>query len=351
MGKRYTIHAEKAEKDSDDNVVVVRDEHVTVSSKVRDEIVNILEGKGYDVSVDTADVEPGTYAPMAEGGAVIHEWRPTGTFYGSEAEAQEAAERSIIHARVGEYAEGLKAWPIEIWTGPPNTYPMQEGGVVENGEPGFYVIENTPGYMPDSEPADFEDYQSAVSYANELADELEEDGYETDRSVASRDNYYAISASRPNEPHDLGRVIEVVRAEPMQRGGMVENVGPGVPAIVGEAGPEAVIPLDDPAAVAVMAEAIEEGGGSENGSAAVEAAAEAVEAAAEAVSVVATAEALSDVAESETEAVEAVAEAEASIADDATHEAQTDAVVEAVEVVEDSSPEASHWFFRRMARR
>jgi hypothetical protein len=77
----------------------------------------------------------------------------------------------------------------------------------------YEVIENTPGYLPDvDEPATFEDYSDAVAYANELADELEEQGYTTDRSWASRDNFYAISATT-NEPHDLGRWIEVVRVE------------------------------------------------------------------------------------------------------------------------------------------
>jgi hypothetical protein len=77
----------------------------------------------------------------------------------------------------------------------------------------YIVIENTPGYLPDSDdPAEFEDYADAVAYANELADELEEEGYSTDRSWASQDNLYAVSATR-DDPHDLGRWIEVVNAE------------------------------------------------------------------------------------------------------------------------------------------
>ncbi len=77
----------------------------------------------------------------------------------------------------------------------------------------YLVIENTPGYMPDTEPAEFDDYADAVAYANELADELEEDGYTTDRSWASRDNGYAINATTDAKIHDLGRTIEVVNGE------------------------------------------------------------------------------------------------------------------------------------------
>ncbi len=76
----------------------------------------------------------------------------------------------------------------------------------------WLVVENTPGYLPDSEPADFTEYADAVSYANELADQLEEDGYECDRSWASSGNYYAIMCARAGE-HELGRWIGIERAE------------------------------------------------------------------------------------------------------------------------------------------
>ena len=79
---------------------------------------------------------------------------------------------------------------------------------------GYVVVENTPGYLPESEPAEFDEYADAVAYANELADELEEQGYTTDRSWASQDNMYAISATRSDTvAPDLGRVIEVIRDE------------------------------------------------------------------------------------------------------------------------------------------
>jgi hypothetical protein len=79
---------------------------------------------------------------------------------------------------------------------------------------GFIVIESTPGYMPESEPAEFVEYSDAVAYANELADELEEQGYTTDRSWASSGNYYAIKAERSDTvAPDLGRFIAVERDE------------------------------------------------------------------------------------------------------------------------------------------
>ena len=77
----------------------------------------------------------------------------------------------------------------------------------------YLVIENTPGYMPDDESAEFDEYADAVDYANALADELEDNGYEVDRSWASRDNSFAINATTPAKIHDLGRTIEVVQSE------------------------------------------------------------------------------------------------------------------------------------------
>lgn len=75
----------------------------------------------------------------------------------------------------------------------------------------YIVIENTPGYLPESEPADFDNYVDACGYANQLADELEEQGYTTDRAWASSTNHYAIRAERTDTvAPDLGRIIEVV---------------------------------------------------------------------------------------------------------------------------------------------
>ena len=77
----------------------------------------------------------------------------------------------------------------------------------------FLVIENTPGYMPDNDAAEFDEYSDAVAYVNELCDEYEDAGLIVDRSWASRDNYYAASIEDPKKTHDLGRSIEVVRGE------------------------------------------------------------------------------------------------------------------------------------------
>lgn len=79
----------------------------------------------------------------------------------------------------------------------------------------YVVIESTPGYMPeDCEPFETTEYSEAVAHANELADELEEQGYECDRSWASSGNYYAIKCARPDGSMvapDLGRFIAVER--------------------------------------------------------------------------------------------------------------------------------------------
>jgi hypothetical protein len=78
----------------------------------------------------------------------------------------------------------------------------------------WIVVESTPGYMPESEPAEFLEYADAVAYANELADELEEQGYTTDRGWASSGNYLAIKAERSDTvAPDLGRFIAVERDE------------------------------------------------------------------------------------------------------------------------------------------
>lgn len=160
---------------------------------------------------------------------------------------------------------------------------------------------------------------------------------------------------------DIPRVTEEERAEAIQvresleEGAVVEDVPPGVPAVVGEAGPEAVIPLDDPAAVEVMADAIEEGGAGEtNANDATVAAAEAVESAAEAVETVAVADAVEEVAEAQAEETEAVADAVEEVAEaqadetesaaEAVEEVSEDAA-EAVEESPDQAPEIAHkWF-------
>jgi hypothetical protein len=79
----------------------------------------------------------------------------------------------------------------------------------------FVVIENTPGYTPDSDdPFITDDYSAAVDYADKLADELEGQGYLCDRAWASSSNYYAIHCTRPDAvATDLGRYIAVEQTE------------------------------------------------------------------------------------------------------------------------------------------
>lgn len=79
----------------------------------------------------------------------------------------------------------------------------------------YVVIENTPGYLPDDDdPLVTDDYATAVDHANELADRLEEEGYECDRSWASSTNQYAIHCTRSDTvAPDLGRNIAVELVE------------------------------------------------------------------------------------------------------------------------------------------
>ena len=64
----------------------------------------------------------------------------------------------------------------------------------------YHVVENTPGYMPDSDPGTFTSRRAAVSYAVSLGRELREQGY----TVTGRDgDYYGEQSAS-----DLGRVIE-----------------------------------------------------------------------------------------------------------------------------------------------
>jgi hypothetical protein len=79
-------------------------------------------------------------------------------------------------------------------------------------EEGFWVL------VTDDESEYFNDYASAVAYANEKADELEADGWATDRSWASRDNMYGVRATKGGGY--LTRDIQVVKAE-----GVGEAVG------------------------------------------------------------------------------------------------------------------------------
>jgi hypothetical protein len=68
----------------------------------------------------------------------------------------------------------------------------------------WHVIENTPGYLPESEPFVTEDRQEAESYARDLAEELREEYGRRNVRGNARDGYYASRGA-----NDLGRVIEV----------------------------------------------------------------------------------------------------------------------------------------------
>lgn len=56
----------------------------------------------------------------------------------------------------------------------------------------MFYVESTD---PLSEVEDFERYEDAVKRVNEIADELEADGFTVDRGWASRRNMYAIHAT------------------------------------------------------------------------------------------------------------------------------------------------------------
>lgn len=221
---------------------------------------------------------------------------------------------------------------------------LAEGGVVKSD----YNVFNGAGEQVDSSY----DYY----YAKELVRELWSKG-DMQAKVLDRDG-------------DL-----VLGGPPLDEGiALVENQGPGVPAIIGEAGPEAVIPLDDPEAVEVMAEAIEEGGAGGDDSAAEEVAeaatavAEAAEAVAEAA--VAEVEVAEEIVETVAELAEDVTEEVADVAEEAIEEASEnaetmeelaeevaedslevaeEATEEAAEVIRDVAPRSRHWSEKPLA--
>jgi hypothetical protein len=79
----------------------------------------------------------------------------------------------------------------------------------------FVVTENTPGYMPEAEPTEWDTFDEGVHYAKQIGNELEEQGYErqgTDQIAASDNNaYYRADYTNPDKIHDLGRVVEVTK--------------------------------------------------------------------------------------------------------------------------------------------
>jgi hypothetical protein len=80
----------------------------------------------------------------------------------------------------------------------------------------YIVIENTPGYMPESEPAAFGNWRDAVSYAVALGREIRETlpGYR--RLSVYRDDgakCYCAEFGDPDDGWCLGRVVEALVAE------------------------------------------------------------------------------------------------------------------------------------------
>ena len=71
----------------------------------------------------------------------------------------------------------------------------------------YHVLENTPGYMPESEPSCHTSLHDAREAALELKRQLRENGYHVSGSL--RDGYFY--AARNHD--DLGRVIEIVEME------------------------------------------------------------------------------------------------------------------------------------------
>ena len=70
---------------------------------------------------------------------------------------------------------------------------------------GYIVIENTPGYMPEGEPAEFDSMDEATAYAEDRAKELEDDGY---TRVINETRLIELERSDTVAP-DLGRVITI----------------------------------------------------------------------------------------------------------------------------------------------
>ena len=73
----------------------------------------------------------------------------------------------------------------------------------------YVVVENTPGYLPDSDPKKYDTYEAAVAYSDDLAAQLREAGY-----VCLRDGDGGYECEFPTAPYDLYRVIELIERPP-----------------------------------------------------------------------------------------------------------------------------------------
>lgn len=80
----------------------------------------------------------------------------------------------------------------------------------------FIVIKNSPGYLPETEPAEFDSYTDAVEYMNDEVRQYVEDleyfniGVRKEEGIASQDNYAAVKVYRSDKINDLGVVFQVV---------------------------------------------------------------------------------------------------------------------------------------------
>lgn len=91
----------------------------------------------------------------------------------------------------------------------PKLTPEQMAQLLEeaNATIRYVVVENDPGYLPDSEPAEFLDLESAQDYLKQVRREwIEDHGYSPFEIRGSyKDGYYQ------HGPH--GRVVEIMEVE------------------------------------------------------------------------------------------------------------------------------------------
>jgi hypothetical protein len=80
-------------------------------------------------------------------------------------------------------------------------------GRAQHGARRYSVVENTPGYMPDSDPATFHTRSEATAYAVSLVNEYREDSMSRVTGSAKEGSWQIEDLAAIS---DLGRVIEVV---------------------------------------------------------------------------------------------------------------------------------------------
>jgi hypothetical protein len=77
----------------------------------------------------------------------------------------------------------------------------------------YVVVENTPGYLPENEGAEFDSRVEAEDYAETLAAEAAESiaAWEERRPTVTRESPTLWRITTGAE-HDLGRVVEIIEA-------------------------------------------------------------------------------------------------------------------------------------------